>query len=324
VQQSGKMVTLVLLLILQLVGWVSGRGLGATWNYENPTEWVSENPKCDGKAQSPMKINTNLARNAHWVVRSSGYDKKPDRWIVTNTGYTLRLSLDANSAVTPTMKIEELDKTFVFAEANFHWSSGQEGAEHEIDGTHAAMELQLVHVNQKYPTMPEDLANTDGLMIIAVTFQLGVADNKYAPLTNALKLVRNADTSTTINSTIFSIYDLLPPLKNVYSYQGSLTRPGCEEAVIWVVTRDVITISRDQLGEFQRLCKDHEGKHPIGSNVRPLQKRNGRTVSAIHLEEHKVAESLTAPGFYRSFNWSAVFKNSLSWRRWTPPAGKRR
>jgi len=50
---------------------------------------------------------------------------------------------------------------------------------------------------------------------------------------------------------------------------GSLTTPPCSEGVLWLVMKEPIPISADQLSIFNRL-------YPM--NARPLQKSSGRVI----------------------------------------------
>lgn len=47
-----------------------------------------------------------------------------------------------------------------------------------------------------------------------------------------------------------SLTQLIPPeqnLTNYYRYKGSLTTPGCTEAVIWTLFEDPIPLSMEQV-----------------------------------------------------------------------------
>ena len=61
-----------------------------------------------------------------------------------------------------------------------------------------------------------------------------------------------------------------------YSYEGSLTTPGCDEVVQWVLYSNPLSISSRQLAVFRTIL-DHNG-NPLLQNFRPVQPLNGRTV----------------------------------------------
>jgi len=66
-------------------------------------------------------------------------------------------------------------------------------------------------------------------------------------------------------------YDgLLPANRDYYRYNGSLTTPPCTEGVRWVVMKQPMTISKEQLEAF---------KTTLGfDNNRPVQPVNARPV----------------------------------------------
>ena len=59
-------------------------------------------------------------------------------------------------------------------------------------------------------------------------------------------------------------------LDEYYSYNGSLTTPPCSEGVLWVVLKNPITASKEQIARF------HDA---MGADTnRPIQPRNARTI----------------------------------------------
>jgi carbonic anhydrase len=62
---------------------------------------------------------------------------------------------------------------------------------------------------------------------------------------------------------------LLPAERGYYTYMGSLTTPPCSEGVVWMVMKQAVTISPEQIGVFTRL-------YPM--NARPVQAASGRMI----------------------------------------------
>jgi len=62
---------------------------------------------------------------------------------------------------------------------------------------------------------------------------------------------------------------LLPSERSYFTYMGSLTTPPCSEGVLWMVMKQPVTISPEQIGIFARL-------YPM--NARPVQSAAGRLI----------------------------------------------
>ena len=62
---------------------------------------------------------------------------------------------------------------------------------------------------------------------------------------------------------------LLPAKREYFTYMGSLTTPPCTEGVLWMVMKEPIELSSEQLAIFNRL-------YPM--NARPIQKTSGRLI----------------------------------------------
>ena len=57
---------------------------------------------------------------------------------------------------------------------------------------------------------------------------------------------------TSISS--FSFKSLLPASQDFFRYGGSLTTPGCAEAVFWTIFQNPVTCSSAQVLSHQRIC----------------------------------------------------------------------
>jgi carbonic anhydrase len=63
---------------------------------------------------------------------------------------------------------------------------------------------------------------------------------------------------------------LLPENRDYYSFNGSLTTPPCSEGVKWMVMKQPVSVSKDQVEAFKRVMG-----HP---NNRPVQPVNNRVI----------------------------------------------
>ena len=62
---------------------------------------------------------------------------------------------------------------------------------------------------------------------------------------------------------------LLPNDRAYFTYMGSFTTPPCAEGVLWLVLRQPVGASAQQLGIFEKL-------YPM--NARPVQQAAGRLI----------------------------------------------
>uniref|UniRef100_A0A3Q0QY21 carbonic anhydrase n=1 Tax=Amphilophus citrinellus TaxID=61819 RepID=A0A3Q0QY21_AMPCI len=119
--------------------------------------------------------------------------------------------------------------------------------------------LHLVHWNTKYQSFGEAVDKPDGLAVVGV-FLKG-KQTSFA----------NFDPST-----------LLPDCLDYWTYEGSLTTPPLYESVTWIVCKDPISVSSEQMAKFRSLLFSAEGeaKCCMVDNYRPPQPLKGRSVRA--------------------------------------------
>ena len=68
---------------------------------------------------------------------------------------------------------------------------------------------------------------------------------------------------------IVDLNTLLPTSRNYYTYMGSLTTPPCSEGVLWLVMKQPVQVSPEQINIFSRLYRN---------NARPIQPSSGRLI----------------------------------------------
>ncbi|GGC86706.1 carbonic anhydrase [Undibacterium terreum] len=217
------------------------------WSYEGedgPLRWGKLNPtyaKCDsGDRQSPIDIRDGLRVDLNPVT----YDYKPSRFSVIDNGHTIQV------AVGPGNYISLLGHIYELVQFHFHKPS-----EERINGKSFEMVVHLVH------------KDGDGkVAVVAVLLERGKAQGLIQTVWNNLPLEKNDPVQPLIT---LDVSQILPQQREYYTYMGSLTTPPCTEGVLWIVLKQPVEISSDQLAIFGRL-------YPM--NARPVQKASGRVI----------------------------------------------
>ena len=229
----------------------SGHGAGEVhWSYEGeggPQAWGQLKPEFNicaiGKRQSPINIeeSATLRGPAEPIL----FEYAPSTASVVNNGHTIQVDVAGDNAITVR------GSTYRLVQFHFHHPS-----EERVNFRSFAMVAHLVHRN------PEGQ-----LAVVAVLLDPGDANaliNKvwtYMPLDSGDR-VRMPDKLLNMN-------ELLPKDQRYYQFIGSLTTPPCTEGVLWLVLKQPVAISRDQLRLFSQL---------FPNNARPVQPLNGRAI----------------------------------------------
>ncbi|XP_036379851.1 carbonic anhydrase IV c [Megalops cyprinoides] len=242
-----------------------------------PGDWFTIFPKCGGNRQSPINIVTNKVQHDPNLTALSflGYHDAHNI-TVENVGHSAHFSLP------PSLRIRggNLMDTYKAVQFHLHWGyDASPGSEHTLDGERLPMELHVVHIKERYNSLEEAENDTSGIALLAFFFQESSEDNvHFSVLVDALGRVRNVGDSYTIRGLRFG--EIIPgphELHGYYRYAGSMTTPGCDQAVVWTIFQTTIPVSRRQLASVSRQLVFHSGK-PMSEIFRPVQRLNGRTV----------------------------------------------
>jgi len=144
----------------------------------------------------------------------------------------------------------------------------------------------MVHMNTKYS--PKDAANhPDGYLVVGLLFDENIKAEKYLQslgLDKALyEYVVQSKKTNVVNTEKRAKFNVGPflALSNVerthYQYHGSLTTPGCNEVVTWVLATRVLGVSPHFMSLLRQLKTD-DGE-PLVDNFRPVQQLNGRVIT---------------------------------------------
>jgi len=217
------------------------------WGYSGlgaPENWgkLPGNAICvTGQRQSPIDIRGGIKVDLEPIR----FDYRPTGFRITDNGHTIQVDVAEGNT------ISVLGRTWQLEQFHFHRPS-----EERINGKSFDMSLHLVH---------RDYANN--LAVVAILMERGPEHPVIQTLWNHLPL----DTGLSVeppNVTI-DLMKLLPERRDYYTYMGSLTTPPCTENVLWMVLKEPILVSPDQIAIFSRL-------YPM--NARPVQPTNNRLI----------------------------------------------
>ncbi|XP_040849620.1 carbonic anhydrase 1 isoform X1 [Ochotona curzoniae] len=253
------------------------------WAYEGqngPENWSKLYPIANGNNQSPIDIKTSdVKHDTSLKPFSVSYNAASAKEIV-NVGHSFHVNFEDNSQ--SVLKGGPLSEDYRLYQFHFHWGkTDDQGSEHTVDGVKYSSELHIVHWNSaKYANMHEAVNKADGLAIIGVLVKVGQANPKLQKILDALSAVKTKGKKAPFTN--FDPATLLPPSLDYWTYSGSLTHPPLCETVTWLICKDNITISSEQLAQFRSLLANAEGEAavPILHNHRLPQPLKGRTVRA--------------------------------------------
>lgn len=247
---------LVSLLVLTVAAWGCAAACAAEghakWGYNcaegAPFVWGLSFPGCNGDAQSPIAVSTTGAVRKPLPPLAPAYG--PTDLEVVNDGHTVEAEV---KAVGP--KLEVGEETYELI--RFHWHTP---SEHWLDGESFPMELHMVHGGEH------------GSLVLGSLVREGRANEELEKIWAVLP--REPGGHEEVDG--FDVSKLLPGSLASYRYPGSLTTPGCDQGIQWVLLAEPVEMSAAQIATFQELFFGND-RFPVG-NARPLQPRNDREV----------------------------------------------
>ncbi|KAK7807257.1 hypothetical protein U0070_003257 [Myodes glareolus] len=222
------------------------------WGYSGhngPEHWYKDFPIANGERQSPVDIDTKTAQyDPALQPLSVCYDQATSKKILNN-GHSFNVEFD-DSQDCSVLKGGPLNGTYRLIQFHFHWgSSDGHGSEHTVNKTKYAAEIGPA---------------TQGLQKVLDALSAIKTKGKSAAFTN------------------FDPRSLLPGNFDYWTYPGSLTTPPLLECVTWIVLKEPITVSSEQMSQFRRLNFNTEGEPEelMVDNWRPAQPLKNRKIKA--------------------------------------------
>ncbi|WP_319557397.1 carbonic anhydrase family protein [Thiomicrorhabdus sp.] len=220
------------------------------WSYSGsaaPQNWgkLSEDFRLcsQGKNQSPIDLNSDLAIGSQ-NLPSLNVHYPPVPMRLDKDSRSLTLSLE------PGALMSLGSQNFQLQAISLHTPS-----EHSLEGQFFPAEMQFWHRSA-----------SGELLAAAVFMDIGVYNANLDALLSAtakndLQMMKN------LPAGLVKPLEWLPGITEYYRYNGSMTTPPCSEGVNWVVFKQPIQASVEQIARLQVL---------IGENARPIQALHSR------------------------------------------------
>ena len=222
----------------------------AHWEYEGangPANWGKLKPEFNicaiGKRQSPINIDEGATLQG--PAEPIAFSYSGSNGTVVNNGHTIQVDVQGDNFITVR------GVRYQLLQFHFHTPS-----EEQINGARYPMVAHLVHKNDE-----------GQLAVVGIMLDAGVANVLIDKVWTYMPL--DAGDSVRMPRGMLNLNELLPADQRYYQFIGSLTTPPCSEGVLWMVMKQPVQISRNQLRLFRQL-------YPF--NARPVQPVNGRPV----------------------------------------------
>ena len=235
-----RMVVMLGLLALA-VGSAAAQTEFAYFGSEGPAFWGRLDPAWQacgrGGEQSPIDFGKHALLTAlHRQAVPVAYERSTGQ--IFNNGHTIEIETEGRNV----LLLDGVE--YQLQQFHFHGSS-----EHTFEGKGSDMELHLVHKSA-----------AGGTAVVGVLAERGPLSGALAPI--FAQLPNDVGVNHPLRAP-FNPNNFLPADRAYYRYEGSLTTPPCTEGVHWIVLKDSITVSSEDLAQY------HERIH---FNARPVQR----------------------------------------------------
>ncbi|XP_058650441.1 carbonic anhydrase 9 isoform X2 [Onychostoma macrolepis] len=223
--------------------------------------WGKHYPKCNGRKQSPINIDTQkVIKNQELASFELIHFSLPHTMkMLKNNGHTVECELKAGAVG---VRGGGLKHKYTVLQFHFHWGGKDlmhhPGSEHSLNGHRSPLEMHIV--SRRSDLNDSTAAKVqDGFAVMGFFIEGDKKEKEKEKTTSKVwesftdylqKIPRKGDKVRIMEP--FSMHQLLKgvDLSKYYRYNGSLTTPPCDEAVVWTIFKDPIRIGRDLMHQM--------------------------------------------------------------------------
>jgi len=257
----------------------------ASWGYKTdngPAQWHIGYPVAKtGTRQSPVDIVSASAVRDD-LIKELKYEYSPAMIKMINTGSSWKMDFSPEGS---SLSGGPLGNEYKILQMHAHWGDKAGcGSEHRLDGKMFDAELHIVHYNSKYGDPNIALDKPDGLAVLGMFIKTGAPHPEFEVLCQNLNDIQTKNALLELEVTLDPT-NCLPDSKSYFTYPGSLTTPPLFESVTWVVFKDPIEMSKEQLDTMRALkIGDNKDCDCMVNNYRPPCHLGDRVIRVKDME----------------------------------------